>query len=129
MGSWAEAIRLNKGFMLVTTAAIVIVVALLPFAQMYDSRVARGRPLYEDRARMARLQSHLVQQQGSAMPVTVAPGQKVTVGDGTFTASAGTTVSVKVLEHAYCVSARNARGDRTGWRCWTDTGTPPPSRP
>ena len=108
---------LEKGFLLVVTGAIGLVLACLPFAMVLDFRIDRQRPMYADVQTMAELQYRHIQVHGRGVPAVLRDGQSVTLADTDFAPSAGVVLSVEMTDGGYCIRARNQYGDHTAVRC------------
>ncbi|GAB2886397.1 hypothetical protein [Nocardioides pacificus] len=108
----------DKGFLLALVGAFALLAALTPLAMMLDDRTDRDRPMYEDVNLMMERQARHVVLYGEGEPVSLDPGESVTVADKDFTTSDGVRLRVVVGDRkGYCVSAENEHGKSTGWQC------------
>jgi len=116
----------EKGFLIAFGAVFLLIAALFPLAQQLDAEADGRRPVYRDVLEMAVLQFRVVRAEGEPIPMTVAPGETVQVGEESFTPSAGVSVEVRQDDVGYCVRGRNADDFVTEWQCYDGTEDPSP---
>ncbi len=107
-------------------AVLLLIAALFPLAQHLDADADGRKPVYHDVLEMAVLQYRVVRAGGEPLPMTVAPGETVLVGEASFTTAEGVTVEVRQDGVGYCVRGRNDDGHRTRWQCHDGTEDPSP---
>lgn len=117
---------LEKGFLIVLGAVLLLTLALIPAAQRLDADVDGQRPLYDDVLAMAVLQYREVRDSGQPLPLTVGSEESVQVGGDTFTPADGITVEVRDDDPGYCVRAADEDGHETDWQCYDGREDPSP---
>ena len=116
----------EKGFLIAFGAVLLLIAALYPVAQQLDEDADGRKPVYHDVLEMAVLQYRVIRSDGAPVPMTVAPGETVQVGEESFTAAENVTVEVRRDGVGYCVRGRNDDGHQTQWQCYDGTEDPSP---
>lgn len=115
-----------RGLLIAFLAALVLMAAVFPLAQMLDKRDDRQRRMYKDVLSVALLEYNHSQNDGHVQPAELRGGHSTAIGKHHYRPSRGVTVWVKLNGDGFCVRGRNQYGDVTKWQCG-DASTPPAS--
>lgn len=104
--------------LLITIGVFVVMLACVPVAWALDRGLDEDRPMYVDMLRMQNMQTGLIANKERPVEATVSDGGTVEIGAHKFTASAGVTVVVRVVDkNSFCVRASNDQGLESEERC------------
>lgn len=115
----------ERGFLVAFGAVLLLIAALYPVAQQLDADADGRKPVYRDVLEMAVLQFRAIRSDGAPVPMTVAPGETVRVGEESFTTAENVTVEVRRDGVGYCVRGRND-DHQTHWQCYDGSEDPSP---